>query len=586
MNRNVLLAVLLMSAVILVTNYLFPPPRPEPAGSARRDSVAAQAPASAAPAARAPLPLPAAGAAQAPAREVVVRYPLYRYTFSTRGATLVGAELLRFPSQVQRGRPVDLVPEGVADFLAGRLVVGRDTLDLRGLPFQSSTPGVELGAGDAPRPLRFTYAGADGVGVEVVYTFRPDQYLVDVRGRVTGVPGAALLLTGLGTGLAVHEADPARFRRDLAAVGYVNSGVETVGFHDLEGPRTVGGPLTWVGVKDKYFLAALVAGDRPAFRGLALRPLPQARVTEGSGEEARTVLLPRARVEAVLPLAGDGAWSFQAYLGPQEHGRLVAVGYGLDEVNPYGYRWLRPVVRPIAGAALWVLRELHDTLGVSYGWVLILFGVMMKILLWPLNAKAMRAQMKNMAVQPLMQEIQTKYRNDPQKQQEEMLRLYREHGFNPLAGCLPLLIPMPIFITLYFVFQSAIEFRGESFWWLPDLSQKDPTYIIPLLFIGSTFLLQWLSTKLSGMETNPQMKMMMYFLPVMMGAFFITLASGLNLYYTASNLAGIPQQILIARERRQAQDELNAKKAAEAAAAKRPGPPGGTGGARRVKRRG
>jgi YidC/Oxa1 family membrane protein insertase len=193
--------------------------------------------------------------------------------------------------------------------------------------------------------------------------------------------------------------------------------------------------------------------------------------------------------------------------------------------------------------------------------------------------------MKNMAVQPLVQEIQTKYKNDPEMQQKEMIRLYKEHGFNPVAGCLPLLIPMPIFITLYFVFQNAIEFRGVSFGWLPDLSQKDPLYAIPVLFIASTFVLQWVSTKLSGMETNPQMKMMMYVMPVMMGIFFVNMASGLNLYYTASNLAGLPQQVLIARERRRANDEMKAKKAAEEAAARKPG--GGTAPAtRQQKRRG
>jgi YidC/Oxa1 family membrane protein insertase len=373
----------------------------------------------------------------------------------------------------------------------------------------------------------------------------------------------------LGSGLGTHEADPERFRNDLAALALAAEGVEVLAFKDVEGSETLPGPLTWAAVKDKYFLAALVAGDKPAFTAMTLRPLPARRVVVGSGEDAETVLLPRAQTVVTVPLAQDGGFAYGAYLGPQEHNRLVAVGYDLDDVNPYGYRWLRPVVRPIAAAALWSMRELHVTLGVSYGWVLIIIGVLVKLLLWPLNAKAMRAQMKNMAVQPLVQEIQTKYKSDPQKQQEEMIRLYKEHGFNPVAGCLPLLIPMPIFITLYFVFQSAIEFRGVPFWWLPDLAQKDPTYIIPILFIASTFVLQWVSTKLSGMETNPQMKMMMYVMPVMMGAFFVTLASGLNLYYTASNLAGLPQQVLIARERKRANDEMKAKKAEEEAAARR-----------------
>ncbi|HEV2148797.1 MAG TPA: membrane protein insertase YidC [Longimicrobiaceae bacterium] len=577
MEKRVLIAVLLMTAVIMGTNLLFPPAEQPAADSARGDSaavVAAPTPAPApAPAVRAPA-LPAT-APQAPAQPVTVRSPLYRYTFSTRGASLTSAEMLRHGSALREGEPVDLVPQGAPDFLTYRVAMGGDTLDLRGLPFQASATRVELAEGGEAQQLRFTYGGGEGLGVEVVYTFRPDDYLVDVAGRVTGAGSGAVLLTGLGSGLATHEADPERFQGDLGAIALTPDGVENVPFQKVEGSRTLQGPLTWAAVKDKYFLAALVAGDRPAFGGMTLRRLPSARVVAGSGADADTTRIPRAQTVVSLPLGADGAFAFGAYLGPQEHGRLAAVGYNLDDVNPYGYRWLRPVVRPIAASALWVMRELHDNLGVGYGWVLIIFGVMVKILLWPLNAKAMRAQMKNMAVQPLIQELQTKYKGDPQKQQEEMIRLYKEHGFNPLAGCLPLLIPMPIFITLYFVFQSAIEFRGVPFWYLPDLSQRDPYYLMPLLFIGSTFLLQWISTKLSGMEANPQMKMMMYLMPIMMGAFFITLAAGLNLYYTASNLAGLPQQVLIARERKRATEEAKAKRAAEEAAAKRAsgGPP-------------
>ncbi len=225
--------------------------------------------------------------------------------------------------------------------------------------------------------------------------------------------------------------------------------------------------------------------------------------------------------------------------------------------------------RPIAAAILWTLAALHDNLGLGYGMVLVVFGILVKIVTWPLNAKAMRAQMKNMEFQPLMQEIQTKYKSDPQRQQQEMMKLYREKGFNPLSGCMPLLIPMPVFITLFFVLQTAIEFRGVSFLWLPDLALPDPLYILPILFMVSTFALQWISMTLSGMEQNPQMQMMMYVMPLVFGIFFFTVASGLNLYYLASNVAGLPQQILIARERRRAQEEMkkNTPKPAPAPAA-------------------
>jgi YidC/Oxa1 family membrane protein insertase len=185
----------------------------------------------------------------------------------------------------------------------------------------------------------------------------------------------------------------------------------------------------------------------------------------------------------------------------------------------------------------------------GYGWVLILFGVLMRVVLWPLNQKAMRAQMRNMAVQPLLKEIQTKYKNNPEKMQQEMMKLYKEYGFNPLAGCLPLLLPWPILIALFFVFQNTIEFRGVPFLWLPDLSAPDPYYVLPIFLAASMFGLQWISMR-SLDQDNPQMKMMMYFFPVFFGFLFMRFAAGLNLYYAVSNIATLPQQYWIAKERK------------------------------------
>ena len=253
------------------------------------------------------------------------------------------------------------------------------------------------------------------------------------------------------------------------------------------------------------------------------------------------------------------------------------MGHELAEVNPYGYRWLRPVVRPIAAVVLWALKEMHG-LGLSYGWVLILFGIIVRLATWPLNARAMRAQMKNMAVQPQLQArikaAQAKHPNDPAAVNKEMMEAYKELGVNPLSmmsGCLPLLIPMPVLITLFFVFQGAIEFRGTSFAWLPDLSLRDPYHILPVFLVVSMFGLQWVSTKMSGMEQTEQTRMMMYMMPLMMGFVFFIMPSGLNLYYAATNVASFPQQILIANERRRATEQQKAEDEAKRAA-ERPKP--------------
>ena len=165
-----------------------------------------------------------------------------------------------------------------------------------------------------------------------------------------------------------------------------------------------------------------------------------------------------------------------------------------------------------------------------------------------------------MSVQPLVQEIQKKYKDNPEKLQKEMMRLYKEHGFNPLAGCLPMLLPFPMLIALFFVFQNTIELRGVPFLWLADLSAKDPLFILPVLLAISMFLMQWVSLR-SLDQPNPQMKMMMWMMPIMMTFIFLNFASGLNLYYATSNLATLPQQYFIAKERQALREEGTIKPA-------------------------
>lgn len=585
-KQRIFMALLLTAMVLVVHSWLFPPaPPPEGTGT---DSVAtATSPRPAGAPVRAPVQAPGAAAA-VPARAVEVSSPLFRYQFSTRGAALTAAELKRYASYVQPGN-VQLIPQGTADVLAHRVVVGRDTVDLSGLPFTASAPGLDLSRPGSPRELVFTYAQPGGMGVEVTYTFRPDDYRVGVRGRVTGVPEGATLLTGLGPGLAPHDAPEHGSAQELAVVGWTGEGIETTYLRKVEGRDSLeGGPFRWAALKDRYFLMALIPGTGQAFSEIAVRDVPDVTYrSEGEMHEA-----PRARTTTAMRLGPGGAFAFEAYLGPQEHDRLAAAGNELEEVNPYGYRWLRPVIRPIAAVILWILNELHNNLGIAYGWVLVIFGVMMRVVTWPLNAKAMRAQMRNMEKQPILQErmkeIQAKHADDPAKQQQEMFALYREMDMTPMSmfsGCLPMLVPFPVLITLFFVFQSAIEFRGASFGWLPDLSLKDPYYILPIFLVVSMFVLQWVSTKLSGMEQNAQMKMMMYFMPLFMGALFWAFPSGLNLYYATTNVASLPQQYLIAMERRRVADAKKAEEAAKKHGRKSPPPGGDHTGARRVKRR-
>jgi len=306
-------------------------------------------------------------------------------------------------------------------------------------------------------------------------------------------------------------------------------------------PAAFDGPFEWVATKSKYFTAAVMAPDsaRPARGRIAG---VQARATDAAHRSPETVDL-----WVGMPVSSAGGFGYLAYVGPMEYPRLRAMGHGFDDINPYGWAWLRPIIRPVAVGARWLLVWIHTSLGLAYGVVLIVFGVLIRLLLWPLNQKAMRAGMAMQAIQPVLKEIQEKHQSDPQRLQQEMFKVYKENKVNPFSGCWPLLLPWPVLIALFFVFQNSIELRGQSFLWIPDLSRPDPIYIIPVIMAVSMFGV----TKVGqmGLPANPQMKVMLYFMPVMMLVLFLNFASGLNLYYAVQNLASIPQQWWIAKER-------------------------------------
>ncbi|MDH5284012.1 MAG: membrane protein insertase YidC, partial [Gemmatimonadota bacterium] len=244
---------------------------------------------------------------------------------------------------------------------------------------------------------------------------------------------------------------------------------------------------------------------------------------------------------------GGGLFGYRLYVGPMEYPRLRAIGHDFYDINPYGWPGFRTMIRPIAVAARWLLVWMHEHLHMAYGMVLVAFGIMIRILLWPLNQKGMRASIRMQALQPEMQRLQDQYKNDPQRMQQEVMQLYRREGVNPMSGCWPVLLPWPILLALFFVLANTIELRGQPFLWLPDLSLKDPLYIIPVLMGVSMFGVS--KVGMMGMPPTPQTKMMLYIMPVMMTVLFVNFASGLNLYYFVQNVVSIPQQWYLAKER-------------------------------------
>ena len=545
-----------MFLVMLTTNVLFPPVIPDaPASPDSASAEGADAPADRETSepvptipevATSPTAVPERVEAEAlpEERRVVVSSPLYRFEFSSFGARLHAAEMSQFEPLNHDGL-LDLIPAGAEGYLGQKLVVGSDTLDLSRVPFTVEPEGgLVLEAGEDAQRLRFTYQHpTSAFRFETEYEFSPDEYTVRVSGTASGLD-RPLLLTDLGDGLAFAEADSAMEAREMGYVyNHVQEGIEETITSNTE--RTIiEGPLLWGALRNKFFLLAILAGESNEAT-TAENYLGGLLVEEGRLPE-------RFQVTAAQVVGDEGAFAYRLFVGPQDFEMLSALGWDMQNVNPYGWSFFQTILKPFVSLITRILIYVHSTFNLGYGWVLILFGVGMRIVLFPLNQKAMKSQLKNMAVQPLMKEIQDKYKDNPEKLTKEMKKLYTEHGFNPFGGCLPMLLPWPMLIAFFFVFQSTIELRGVPFLWLPDLSTKDPTYVLPLFLGVSMFLMQYVSFK--SMDTpNPQMKMMMYIFPPMMIFIFMNLASGLNLYYATANVATIPQQMYIARERKKMQ---------------------------------
>ncbi len=554
--RRIALAVVLMAAVLILTPILFPSPVPAPGSkTAVTDSTSSTPVVAASAAATASAATTASGMSALPDSVIAASQPVVMpvdtavvtttqaiFRTTNRGAALIGVEMPQYLALSNKGRtkggPVELAKTGDR-LLSFRLVSPGDTVALNAQTF-TSTRTEENG-----RAVVRYDATVGARAITIAYSFLPDSYRVNVSATVQGAPENSFLLIDMPPGFRSSESDTTEDQSHLAyAFKPDQQNAKGVTFASLDpGERRIEvGPINWAVAKNKYFLMGVLAPQGvPGFAEVNFT---------GGVRVAKAATRSEATIVASLK---SGAVAFEVYAGPQEYERLEAIGRSFETSNPYG-GWLQGVVQPFATMVIRLLLWMKSTLGLSYGWILVVFGVAVRLILWPLNQKAMRSSMQMQRIQPYLAEIQTKYKGDPTKLQAEMMRVYKEHGMSPfssLSGCVPMLIPLPVFFALFFVFQNTIEFRGVSFLWFPDISLKDPLYVLPVLVAITAMGLSYIGMR--GMKANEQQKMMMYLMPAMMMVIFFNMASGLNLYYFVQNLASLPQQWLISRERTKVQ---------------------------------
>ena len=319
----------------------------------------------------------------------------------------------------------------------------------------------------------------------------------------------------------------------------VNDNIETVTFSPadiedkFEDRISLSGKINWAGIRNKYFIAAFIPNNAER---VVLDAFPSLL-----GDK----LVPKYKASL---FSSEKMLSTQIFLGPLDIDYIDSLNTTLDRIMNFG--WF--IIQPFSRGILWLLKLLHST-GLNYGIILIIFAFIVRIVTGPLTKKSFESSQKMQSVQPQLKKLQDKYKNDSKKLNQEMMKLYRDNSVNPVGGCLPMLLQMPLLFSLFLVFRSTIEFRGAPFFgWISNLSQPDtifnlpfniPIYgdqiaFLPLLLGISMFLTQ----KMSMASMDKQQKPMMY---MMSGFFFLifnSFPSGLNLYYLVYNILNYLQQ--------------------------------------------
>lgn len=499
-----------------------------------------------------------AASTQGEGRDITVVSDRFEATFSTKGGTFTSLKLLSYNRGVEgaaeQAGPVELVStEGGAlavgftpprgGFVDTRSLIFRPIVD--GQLFTGDTLRIEEGA----RSLWFEAPVGEGA-IRLAYSIGPDSYDFGFRVAAPGTPvlssGYELMWDG-----ALPFAE-ARLQDEVAQGGaYVKSGGETESIR-LEEPGEVdpmvrSGSIDWVAVKNKFFIAALIPEPGVATEGAELTGR-QVGTVEGDSDAFAQDYTVRLQM---TPLSAGQADSFDLYLGPLEVQRLTR--FGLYDTVDFGFGGF--ITQPIAR---YLVAPVFGFLGgflPNYGLVIILFALIVKVVLWPLTSISYRSAARMREVQPQMEAIKERHADDPQKQQEAMMKLYREEGVNPLGGCLPMLLQYPLLIALWRFFQSTLVLRQESFLWAADLSAPDPILHLPVtipfygdymagftLLMGLAMIFQIRLSSGASASMGGQQKILMYVLPGVFLLFFNQFPSGLSLYYLAFNIFSIAQQ--------------------------------------------
>jgi YidC/Oxa1 family membrane protein insertase len=539
-NKNLVLAMVLMLAVWLGFSIFFPPNKQEAQlvdNSQSKPVVSSETQEKLPPEVKAVDVVeavaldranPPVAETTAPPREIVVETDKYQAVFTTQGARLVSFKLKDYLATAEGdAQPVQMFEPGPLRYSTLRTTGSEGFVLNEDARFETTTEGVVTIAGSEQFELRFQHVAANGVQYIKTFLVRGDGYLIDAGLELHNSSTTPLRGT-------INLALVQRWDESLNADSYSFSGpaslvkdeIEEVDVDDLkEGSVAYSKDVAWTSFQTKYFLSVVVPGDRTVERVQVLR----------KGDAIENVL-----ETAYFTLQGGERrqLDYLVFVGPKEPHLLKAAGHQLEKVVSFGFFNL------LAQPLFLVLTFFYGFFK-NYGVAIILLTVLIKIIFWPLTHKSYSSMKSMQKLQPEMQKLRDRFKNDKERLNKEMMALYKTHSVNPLGGCLPMLVQIPVFFALYKVLLDSIALRHAPFaFWLTDLSAKDPYYITPLLMGASMFVQQ----KMTPTTADPMQAKIFMMMPIVFTFMFLNFPSGLVIYWLVNNLLTILQQYFIHRK--------------------------------------
>ncbi len=462
-------------------------------------------------------------------QNVYVETPLFNLVFSTKGGVLTSAELSQF--QLYDQSPVQLISSRGQGLALSLQQIDRIE-DLSKAEFVPDQEIIRFQSGQ--KQLIMTAQLSNNRIIQKIYTFDSERYGFDLEVRYEGFSEDVDALIGWNGGVPFTEKDPEMDLLEMSSIASFNEERIEIQVDDKENETWDSeGGLQWIGARNKYFLTAIIPSEQE--RRLKARL---------NGDRTGSNLLPDYKFEIGRQLSSVGSWKSTVYIGPLDYDILIQYGVGLEQAIDFGW----PVIRSVTKFLLIVFKEAYKYIP-NYGWIILLFALIIKVIFYPFQAKSLESMRKMQEIQPKINALREKYKNDSQRLSQETMKLYKKEGVNPVGGCLPMLPQMPIFFALYNLFSSTIELRQAPFaLWITDLSMPDEVMVggfglrvLPLLVASSMFVQQKMTMK------DPKQAVIVYAMPVFMVFIFWGMSSGLNLYWMLFNVLAVGQQLIVNR---------------------------------------